>query len=43
LNKILQDARNKGLLFLTDQDARPAGSASPNAHLWDEGKDQSKT
>lgn len=39
LNKILQDARNKGLLFLTDQDARPAGSASPNAHLWDEGKD----
>lgn len=39
LNKILQDARNKGLLFLTDQDARPAGSVSPNAHLWDEGKD----
>ncbi|MEA5401513.1 zinc-dependent metalloprotease [Arcicella sp. DC2W] len=39
LNKILQEARNKGLLFLTDQDARPAGSASPNAHLWDEGKD----
>lgn len=39
LNKILQEARNKGLLFLTDQDARPAGSVSPNAHLWDEGKD----
>lgn len=39
LNKILDDARNKGLMFLTDQDARPAGSVSPTAHLWDGGKD----
>lgn len=39
LNKILQDARSKGLLFLTDQDARPAGGVSPVAHLWDNGKD----
>ncbi|WP_026994100.1 zinc-dependent metalloprotease [Flectobacillus major] len=39
LNKILQDAQNKGLLFLTDIDARPAGSFSPTAHLWDNGKD----
>jgi Met-zincin/Domain of unknown function (DUF5117) len=38
LNKILSDARNKGLLFLTDQDARSAGSVSPTAHLWDGGK-----
>ena len=38
LNKILSDARSKGLLFLTDQDARSAGSVSPTAHLWDGGK-----
>ncbi len=38
LNKILSDAREKGLLYLTDQDARSAGSVSPTAHLWDGGK-----
>ena len=27
----------KGLYFLTDQDARPQGSAHPQAHLWDNG------
>jgi Met-zincin/Domain of unknown function (DUF5117) len=37
LNKILDDAFSKGQLYLTDQDARPAGSASPVAHLWDVG------
>jgi hypothetical protein len=37
LNKILQDGRDKGLLYLTDQDARSAGSVSPTAHLWDGG------
>jgi hypothetical protein len=37
LNKILQDGIRRGLFFLTDQDARPAGSASPVAHLWDSG------
>jgi hypothetical protein len=37
LNKILSDAREKGLLYLTDQDARSAGSVSPAAHLWDGG------
>jgi hypothetical protein len=39
LEKILQDAHRRGLYFLTDQDARPAGSASPAAHLWDNGAD----
>jgi hypothetical protein len=38
LNKILSDAREKGLLYLTDQDARSVGSVSPTAHLWDGGK-----
>lgn len=39
LNKILMDAARKGLVFLTDQDARPDGSIHPLAHLWDSGKD----
>lgn len=39
LDKILTDAQQKGLLFLSDQDARPASSLSPTAHLWDNGKD----
>lgn len=37
LDKILADAFARGLLYLTDQDARPLGSASPIAHLWDTG------
>src|SRR5690242_15777679 len=37
LNKILNDAFARGLRFLTDQDARPAGSSSSLAHLWDYG------
>ncbi|MEO8861702.1 MAG: zinc-dependent metalloprotease [Ginsengibacter sp.] len=37
LNQILNTAFKKGLRFLTDQDARPAGSASPYAQLWDNG------
>jgi len=35
LDKILHDAFARGLRFLTDQDARPAGSSSSLAHLWD--------
>lgn len=37
LNAILDDARSRGLTFLTDQDARPQGSAHPLTHLWDNG------
>ena len=37
LNKILLDAFARGLRYLTDQDARPAGSSSSVAHLWDSG------
>jgi len=37
LNKLLGDAFARGLRFLTDQDARPAGSSSSVAHLWDSG------
>lgn len=38
LNKILDDAQQKGLEYLTDQDARPAGAFHPRTHLWDNGK-----
>lgn len=37
LDKILSDAFGRGLRYLTDQDARPAGSSSSIAHLWDSG------
>jgi len=37
LEAILRDARTRGLHFLSDQDARPPGSAHPLAHLWDNG------
>ncbi|MGB9463634.1 MAG: zinc-dependent metalloprotease [Candidatus Acidiferrum sp.] len=37
LNRILSDAYGRGLRYLTDQDARPAGSSSSVAHLWDSG------
>jgi hypothetical protein len=37
LNKILMDAFGRGLRYLTDQDARPPGSSSRLAHLWDSG------
>ncbi|SRR5579871_348826 len=37
LDDILDKARGRGLIFLTDQDARPPGSAHPSTHLWDSG------
>jgi hypothetical protein len=42
LDGILKDSIDKGLVFLTDEDARPAGSVSPIAHLWDNGPDAIK-
>jgi hypothetical protein len=37
LDKILSAAFGRGLRYLTDQDARPPGSSSSVAHLWDSG------
>ena len=37
LNTVLDNAMGRGLIFLTDQDARPSGSAQPFTHLWDNG------
>ena len=39
LNDIIQNSLKAGLTFLSDQDARPPGSAHPYTHLWDNGKD----
>ncbi|MBB4639379.1 zinc-dependent metalloprotease [Longimicrobium terrae] len=39
LDAVLAEARARGITLLTDQDARPAGSVSPVAHLWDNGAD----
>ncbi len=38
LEEILMEAADRGLTFISDQDARPAGSAHPNVHLWDNGE-----
>jgi Met-zincin/Domain of unknown function (DUF5117) len=39
LDAIMREGLSRGLIFLTDQDARPEGSASPITHLWDNGPD----
>jgi hypothetical protein len=42
LTTILRDAEKRGLVFISDADARPIGSAQPHAHLWDNGTDPAK-
>ncbi len=42
LNAILEKAQTDGLRYLSDQDARPMGSASALAHLWDNGRSASQ-
>jgi hypothetical protein len=37
LDAIMNDAHKRGLYFISDADARPAGGAHPHAHLWDNG------
>jgi hypothetical protein len=37
LDGMLEKAAHAGLLFITDEDSRPLGSAHPRAHLWDNG------
>ena len=37
LDKILRAAFDRGLRYLTDQDARPASASSSYTHLWDNG------
>jgi hypothetical protein len=37
LDSILSAGAQRGLTFLSDNDARPLGSAHPQTHLWDNG------
>jgi hypothetical protein len=37
LDAIVMQAAKSGLYFISDDDARPPGSAHPHAHLWDNG------
>jgi len=39
LKELISETQQKGLLFISDSDARPAGGANPSAHLWDNGAD----
>ena len=39
LNKILEASQKAGMLYITDEDARPFSGAHPYAHLWDNGTD----
>ena len=39
LAKIVHAGINAGMLYITDEDARPAGAAHPLASLWDNGSD----
>jgi hypothetical protein len=37
LKNIITETIKQGFLFISDDDARPAGSVHPQAHLWDSG------
>lgn len=39
LDAILREGIGKGMLFISDRDARAAGGSHPTAHLWDNGRD----
>lgn len=39
LEKIIQEGEARGMLFISDDDARPPGAAHPLANLWDNGND----
>ncbi|WP_405198591.1 zinc-dependent metalloprotease [Christiangramia sp. LLG6405-1] len=38
LEETLEEAQRNGLIFISDADARAAGGANAQAHLWDNGK-----
>ena len=42
LDNIIQNSIDKGLLFISDRDARAKGGAHINAHLWDNGTNAAK-
>lgn len=42
LDEILRTAREAGLIYISDRDARSPGGAHASAHLWDNGKSASE-
>ena len=36
LNSVLQEAVDRGIVYLSDDDARPLGSTSPITCIWDD-------
>lgn len=39
LEKLVKQAKNAGLRYMSDPDARAMSSANPDGHLWDNGQD----
>ncbi|HZH92306.1 MAG TPA: zinc-dependent metalloprotease [Pyrinomonadaceae bacterium] len=39
LERLLEEGTTRGMLFISDADARPLGAAHPLANLWDNGED----
>lgn len=39
LSAIIEEGSSRNLYLISDADARPAGGAHPEAHLWDNGQD----
>ena len=39
LASLISSTQDKGLLYMSDSDARPTSGAHPTGHLWDNGKD----
>ncbi len=39
LANVIKAAKDKGLLYVSDSDARPQGGADGHGHLWDNGED----
>jgi hypothetical protein len=39
LERLLEEGTARGMLFISDEDARPLGAAHPLANLWDNGDD----
>ena len=39
LEALVREGLDRGLVFLTDEDARPPGASDPRANLWDNGTD----
>ena len=39
LEKIVEDGVKRGMLYISDNDTRPAGAAHPLSNLWDNGSD----